>query len=197
MGFTESVICVKRGLHLGSNNSDVILKTKRLELHSIRAENAQKHLDFHIRNREHFRKWGPRFPFGFFAIEFWNNAFSHYINRDDTFRFHLFKDELIIGEISLNNIVKGNFNSAHLGYKIDFDYQGLGLMTEALTCAINYYFSELKLHRLEASYMPHNFASANILKKLGFERVGLAKKYLLINGRYEDHIMTQLISRNS
>jgi ribosomal-protein-alanine N-acetyltransferase len=177
--------------------SDTILKTERLELHSIKMVNVQRHLDFHLRNREHFRKWGPRFPFGFFTVEFWEKAFSHYINRDDTFRFHLIKDDKIIGEISLNNIVFGIFNSAHLGYKIDAEYEGQGLMTEALVKSIEFFFNNMDLNRLEASFMPANGSSKKVLEKLGFERIGLAKKYLKINGRYEDHIMTQLINPNT
>jgi ribosomal-protein-alanine N-acetyltransferase len=44
--------------------------------------------------------------------------------------------------------------------------------------------------------MLHNFKSAKVLKKIGFDKIGIAKEYLNINGRYEDHIMTQLLKRN-
>jgi [ribosomal protein S5]-alanine N-acetyltransferase len=36
--------------------------------------------------------------------------------------------------------------------------------------------------------MPRNGASLRVAEKLGFENEGLGKKYLKINGKWEDHI---------
>jgi ribosomal-protein-alanine N-acetyltransferase len=67
-------------------------------------------------------------------------------------------------------------------------------MTEALSIAINYVFEELNLHRIMANYMPHNRRSGNVLKRLGFVVEGYARDYLMINGKWEDHIFTSLIN---
>ncbi len=67
-------------------------------------------------------------------------------------------------------------------------------MTEVSQHAIDYAFSQLKLNRLMAAYMPRNKRSANLLKKLGFTKEGLAKKYLQINGNWEDHVLTSLLN---
>jgi len=45
--------------------------------------------------------------------------------------------------------------------------------------------------------MPKNTRSANLLKTLGFEQEGYAKNYLLINGRWEDHVLNALINSRS
>lgn len=47
-----------------------------------------------------------------------------------------------------------------------------------------------------ANYMPHNQRSGNLLRRLGFVVEGYARDYLLINGRWEDHIQTSLINPN-
>ena len=45
-----------------------------------------------------------------------------------------------------------------------------------------------------ACYMPANQRSGALLERLGFEREGFARAYLMINGRWEDHILTSLIN---
>ena len=48
-------------------------------------------------------------------------------------------------------------------------------------------FEEIKIHRIEANIMPINIVSIKVIEKLGFENEGLAKKYLKVNGIWEDH----------
>ena len=67
-------------------------------------------------------------------------------------------------------------------------------MQEILTAAIDYLFREQGLHRIMACYMPANLRSGALLERLGFEREGYAREYLMINGRWEDHILTSLIN---
>ena len=69
-------------------------------------------------------------------------------------------------------------------------------MTEGLKAATQYLFQELNFHRVMANYMPHNRRSCNVLKRLGFVIEGYARDYLLINGQWEDHIMTSLTNPN-
>ena len=67
-------------------------------------------------------------------------------------------------------------------------------MYEALQLTNRYVFEETRLHRIMAGYLPHNDRSGNLLQRLGFEREGYARKYLKINGVWEDHILTSLIN---
>jgi ribosomal-protein-alanine N-acetyltransferase len=69
-------------------------------------------------------------------------------------------------------------------------------MTEALKVAINYVFIELNLHRIMAAYIPHNQRSGRLLKRLGFLVEGYARDYLMIDGQWQDHILTSLINPN-
>ena len=85
-------------------------------------------------------------------------------------------------------MVWGAFCSAFLGYKMDAEYQNKGYMTDAVRLVVRYAFETLGLHRLEANIMPRNAASLRVVKKNGFVAEGLARKYLKINGIWEDHI---------
>jgi ribosomal-protein-alanine N-acetyltransferase len=68
-------------------------------------------------------------------------------------------------------------------------YAGNGYMREAATLVSAFAFDTLLLHRLQASCLPNNEPSINLLRRLGFEEEGYAKAYLQINGEWEDHIL--------
>jgi ribosomal-protein-alanine N-acetyltransferase len=55
-------------------------------------------------------------------------------------------------------------------------------------------FGELDLHRLEAGTLPDNSASQRVLEKNGFERYGLARRFLLIAGEWRDHVLFERIA---
>ena len=102
--------------------------------------------------------------------------------------------ELVAGTISLTSIVMGAFRSCFLGYKLDKDYLNRGLMTAAVGLVTDYAFSQLQLHRIEANVMPWNQASLRVVEKNGYQPEGLAREYLYINGRWEDHL--HMVKRN-
>jgi ribosomal-protein-alanine N-acetyltransferase len=54
-------------------------------------------------------------------------------------------------------------------------------------------FVTLGLHRLEAACLPHNQASQRVLQKAGFKREGMARRYLKINGVWQDHDLFALL----
>ena len=61
-------------------------------------------------------------------------------------------------------------------------------MTEAVNQVVTYAFDSLGLHRIEGNIMPRNKASIGVAKKCGFAEEGLSRKYLKINGVWEDHL---------
>ena len=55
-------------------------------------------------------------------------------------------------------------------------------------------FDELGLHRVQAETLVHNTRSQQVLHRVGFTRYGLAPQYLKIAGRWQDHVMYQLLT---
>ncbi len=100
--------------------------------------------------------------------------------------------QYIIGVINFSNIMPAPFNACFLGYSLHQNYQGLGIMTQALSLVIDEMFNKAKLHRIMANYLPDNHRSAKVLERLGFVKEGYAKDYLQINGKWQDHILTAL-----
>ena len=55
-------------------------------------------------------------------------------------------------------------------------------------------FGELGLHRVEAGTLLHNVRSQRVLERNGFVRFGLAPRYLRIEGRWQDHVLFQVLN---
>ena len=99
------------------------------------------------------------------------------------------KAGVLVGGISLNDIQRGIAQKGTLGYWIGKPFAGQGFMSEAAELVCSFAFDTLALHRIEASCMPNNEPSKNLLKRLGFEEEGFAKAYLQIDGKWADHVL--------
>ena len=119
-------------------------------------------------------------------------AFRHYLRRtqrDDHEGLLVCRldTDAIIGVINLNNIVRGSFLSASLGYYAMARHAGQGYMQEGLELVKDYAFRQLGLHRIEANIQPNNKRSINLVKRCGFVREGYSRDFLHIEGAWRDH----------
>jgi ribosomal-protein-alanine N-acetyltransferase len=106
-------------------------------------------------------------------------------------RFAILDGDGIAGSITVSDVVRGAFDSAHVGYWVARDRNGRGLATEAVAAVLHFAFGTGRLHRLQAGTLVDNHASQRVLEKNGFERIGLARRYLHIGGAWRDHILFQ------
>jgi [ribosomal protein S5]-alanine N-acetyltransferase len=97
------------------------------------------------------------------------------------------KDNSIVGIVNLNEIVRGAFQNAYLGYYAMAGKTGRGLMTEALFAVLSVAFDDIKLHRVEANVQPENYPSIALVRRIGFRLEGFSPGYLYIDGAWRDH----------
>lgn len=180
-------------------SNDFVIHTSRLTLKSLNEKDSGSVLEFYNRNKVFLSRWEPLRHDGFYTDAF--QKLSLKLDREsqikgDMFRFWIFLrgESEIIGTVSLSHIVRGVFKSCYLGYKISEENEGKGYMTEALKAVIDFAFGTLKLHRIEANIMPTNLRSIQLIKRLSFEYEGLSKKYLMIDGQWEDHMRFALLN---
>lgn len=176
------------------------LTTDRLSALHMAPGQAAPLLDFLRRNASHLAPWDPPHPAGFDTIEYWESECLRAAEEYEeglVARWLLFKrdhPDRVIGRVNFTQIARGPFQSCMLGYAIDAQHQGRGLMREALVAAIAHAFDVLRLHRIQANYVPDNVRSGHLLQRLGFRKEGLAVDYLFINGAWRDHVLTALVN---
>lgn len=105
-------------------------------------------------------------------------------------------DNTLLGGVTLSNVRRGVTQSATIGYWIGKRFARRGLMSEALPLVMDWAFGELGLHRLEAACLPDNRASQSLLRKCGFGEEGFARDYLLIDGRWRDHLLFAIVEND-
>lgn len=98
-------------------------------------------------------------------------------------------DRALLGGVTLSNVRRGVTQTAAVGYWIGQPYVRQGYTSEALAAVLQHAYEDLGLNRVEAACMPANRASIGVLERAGFRREGLARRYLRINGVFEDHLL--------
>ncbi len=156
--------------------------------------------DYFSQNRAFLKPWEPLRPDSFYTVNGWSKKLIqlselHYMSL--AFYFLLIEEETgdMVGTISFSSITRFPLHSCNVGYSLAEKAQGKGYMTRGMKMACQFMFEEQNLHRIQAAYMPHNQASESVLKRLGFEREGYAKEYLMIDGQWQDHVLTALVNQ--
>lgn len=150
--------------------------------------------ELRARSRDHLVPWEPQWWRDELSRDAFRRRVRHYqreLREDLGYAFLLFResDETLLGGLTLSNVRRGVTQAAAVGYWVGKPYAGRGHMTTALSGAMRFAFDELKLHRLEAACMPHNRPSIRVLERNGFQREGLARRYLKIDGVWQDHLL--------
>jgi ribosomal-protein-alanine N-acetyltransferase len=138
--------------------------------------------------------WEPTWP----ADDLTRSAFRRRLKRyaedlrsDLAYAFLIFRsaDNALVGGVTLANIRRGVAQAGSIGYWIGAPFARKGYMTAAMRGLVPFCFGTLRLHRLEAACIPSNAASVRLLEKTGFQREGYARRYLCINGIWQDHLL--------
>ncbi|RLM23057.1 ribosomal protein S5 alanine N-acetyltransferase [Brenneria alni] len=180
-----------------STPSKVHLMTDRLVVRLAHECDAWRLAEYYSENRDFLKPWEPVrdvshcYPSGWQArLSVINDMHKQGI----AYHFLLLdpNENEVCGVANFSNVLRGAFHACYLGYSLGQKWQGQGLMYEALQPALRYMQRQQNMHRIMANYMPHNRRSGNLLARLGFEREGYAKDYLLIDGKWQDHVLTVL-----
>jgi [ribosomal protein S5]-alanine N-acetyltransferase len=118
--------------------------------------------------------------------------------EDLAYAFFVFRssDNALLGGCTLSNVRRGVTQCCALGYWVGERFARQGYMFDALRALIPFIFRTLGLHRIEAACIPTNEASRKLLEKSGFQQEGLARRYLQINGDWQDHVLFALLAED-
>ena len=172
------------------------LETARTVVRMAGEQDAPGIARYYDENREHLAPSRPRVGEEFYTAPFWagqvraNDAEFRDGRSVRLFVFDAEEPARVIGNVNFTQIFRHPAHYCVLGYGLDRRYEGRGIMGEAVDAAVEYMFREQRLHRIMANYVPRNERSGRLLRRLGFVVEGYARDYLLLNGRWEDHILT-------
>lgn len=179
-----------------------VIETERLVLRLPRHGDEVALPRFFLENRDFLQPWSPPLAAELFTEHGWRArieaTWAEYragrglrlimLSRTDSDR--------VLGTVNFTSITGMPTCTCTLGYSLAEIEQRKGYMSEALAPAIEYVFGALGLHRIEANYMPRNVRSARLLRRLGFAVEGRSPGYILIAGKWEDHVRTALLNPN-
>lgn len=181
------------------NNSIIKLQGKNIVLRNLTPGDAEELLQYYKKNKNYLAPFEPSRDSRFYTLEnqrkLLNESYRQLLNGTNI-ELGIFKSDKLIGKLKLSNIVYGSLKSGILGYSIDEDEQGKGYMKESVRLFLNYAFNECELHRVEASALVDNEKSRRVLKSVGFKLVGINEKYLLVNGKWQDHATYYITKEN-
>jgi len=104
-----------------------------------------------------------------------------------TYPFAIEVDRRFAGQVTVNNIVRGSAQFGSVGYWLDRDVAGRGVMPTAVALVIDHCFRSAGLHRIEVCIRPENSNSLRVMEKLGIREIGYAPRFLHIDGAWRDH----------
>lgn len=172
------------------------LETNRLSILGINEVSVSALENYYLHNYDHLIGGGGFVPKKRSEIEAVYQQWYENILNNQEVRFFIFLQHELIGIAGLTNIIKGAFHAAYLGYHLSQDKQNQGYMSEAITEIIDFGFYALNLHRIMANFRPDNLASGRVLEKVGFIKEGYAKDYLMVDGVWQDHILTAITNQH-
>jgi len=176
-----------------------VLGTGRVRLRVPQMNDYEEWAALRIESRAFLSPWEPSWPPDDVTRAAFRNRIKRYIRdiEDDVaypfFIFHA-ESQVLLGALTISNVRRGVAQMASLGYWIGRSYARQGYMTAAVGAVIPFVFEHLRLHRLEAACLPSNIASIHLLRRCGFSEEGRARRYLKINGRWEDHLLFALLA---
>jgi len=181
--------------HPSRSRTTTQLQGRRVMLRPLASSDFRAWSEVRRRNGEWLTTWEPqRQPHQTDPSTDRSTFASRCIQRDrdrsagTAYQFGLFVGDQVVGEINLNNVIRGAMQSATIGYWIDREQAGRAYVAEGVVLLFQYSFEQLGLHRVEICIVPRNQRSRRVVEKLQIRDEGIAERYLEINGAWEDHV---------
>ncbi len=147
-----------------------------------------------VRNADWLRPWEPTNP----ETPLYQSNLGPYLSMVRTMRHEARRGVTLpwvvsycgrfAGQLTVGNIIWGSARTGSVGYWIDQECAGLGVIPTALAMALDHCFFAVGLHRIEATIRPENHASRRVVEKLGFHDEGVRRRCLHVDGAWRDHI---------
>ena len=149
-------------------------------------------------SRAFLTPWEPTWPPDALSRAAYRARLSRYAEdwrTDQGYNFFIFANDTdaLTGGVGLSNLRRGVAETGSLGYWIGEPFARQRYMSAALPLVLDFAFDRLRLHRVEAACLPTNVPSRALLLRTGFQQEGYARNYLLIDGKWQDHLLFAIL----
>ena len=188
--------------------SQIVLRTTRLTLRPLQDSDLPASIAALHASEAHFAPWLPApADIGVDSVESlaqrqFDRARSSHADHSACRLVGVDGHGRLVGAFNLNNIVRGVLQNADAGWSVNAGFTRQGFATEAMAAMLRLALLPepppaesprwgsahgLGLHRVQAAIIPTNTASLGVARKLGLRHEGLARRYVKIAGRWQDH----------
>jgi [ribosomal protein S5]-alanine N-acetyltransferase len=173
-----------------------------VELHPLRWRDAAEWSQVRLANEDWLSPWEPsnwapwkerHSPAAYRAMR---RVVARRARLGTSLPFAVRVEGRLAGQVTLDNVVRGALRSGYLGYWIDRSVAGRGMASLAVALVCDHAFGAVGLHRIEADIRPENQPSQRLVERLGFQREGLLRRYLDIDGDWRDHFSYALLAED-
>jgi len=179
-------------------DGDPVIQAEKVLLRPALGADYAQWAQLRSSSRAFLEPWEPTWPRDDLTRSSYRQRIRRYNKdmRDDyAYAFFVFcrSSGKLVGGLTISNVRRGVAQTCSLGYWVGQSYANQGYMSAAVNAAVAFAFENLRLHRMEAACLPANDASRKLLLRCGFSQEGYARKYLKINGRWQDHLLFALL----
>jgi|SRR5690554_5956786 len=158
------------------------LETNRLILRRVRLEDVEDMFNNYTSSKEvtKYLSWKPHQTVNV-TKKYVNHLLENYL-RDNYYEWVIELKQInqIIGAIGANEINE-KLKMIHIGYCLGEKWWNKGIMTEALTRVLSFFFEEVEVNRIEAIYDSKNIASGKVMMKCNMKYEGTLRQRGLSN----------------
>lgn len=106
--------------------------------------------------------------------------------KKDSLELGIFENNKLIGRIGFISISE---RSAEIGYWLDKDFNGKGIMTTCVKKLVEYAFNKTSIFRIVIKMDPKNTKSRNVPERVGFFYEGCERAGVFVKGEPRDSLI--------
>lgn len=173
----------------------LVLRDEELTLRPLRRRDSTDFQQLRARNADWLRPWDATDPLvgasapDFRTLRRWS---SQQARLGAALPLAIVADGRLAGQITAGPIQYGAVRSAVLGYWVDREQAGRGLVPRAAALLIDHLFAELGMHRIEVTVRPENGPSLRVVDKLHLRPEGMRRSAIHVDGAWRDHLVFAL-----
>ncbi len=170
--------------------------SKDLVLRTYAEEDAAELFALVQGNRNHLRSWlvwVDATQKEEHALEYIRAARQGQLDQQ-SIAFGIFQHGRLVGSMDMHHWDQ-YLRKAQIGYWLSKQEEGKGIIHHCARQLIHYLFQQLQLNKIELHYQPANARSAAVAQRLGFTIEGLLRDQVLVNGTFQDLVITGLLRK--